>query len=77
MEEILENKEGVIDVITLLLTVVIFLVLFYVAKLVIAELGLPANIVRIIYIVMALLAFLWLLSLFGLFEFSANTFNFK
>lgn len=57
--------------ISILISIVIFLVIFYVAKLVIGELGLPANIVRIIYVVMGLLAFLWLLSLLGLFSFPA------
>lgn len=51
---------------SILITIVIFLVIFYVVKLIIAELGLPGNITQIIYIVLALFAFLWLLNLFGL-----------
>lgn len=52
--------------ISLLITLIIFLVIFYIAKLIIGSLGLPANIIQIIYLIMALIAFLWLLSLFGL-----------
>jgi hypothetical protein len=59
--------------ISLLITIVVFLVIFYIAKLVIGSLGLPANIVQIIYLVLGLIALLWILSLFGLFSFPANT----
>ena len=52
----------------ILIMLIVALVIFYIAKLVIAELGLPGNIVRIIYIVMALFFLLWLLRIFGLFS---------
>lgn len=55
--------------ISLLITIVVFLVIFYIAKLIIGSLGLPANIVQIIYLVLGLLGLLYLLSLFGLFSF--------
>lgn len=53
--------------INLLITIVIFLVVFYIAKLIIGQLGLPANIVQIIYIVLALIALLWILNLLGVY----------
>jgi hypothetical protein len=56
--------------IEILITIVIMLVIFYIAKLIIGSLGLPANIVQIIYLVMGLIAFLYLLSLLGLFSFA-------
>lgn len=55
--------------IEILITIIIFLVIFYIAKLIIGSLGLPANIIQIIYLVMGLIALLWILSLFGLFSF--------
>jgi hypothetical protein len=60
----------VIYMIEILITIVIMLVIFYIAKLIIGSLGLPANIVQIIYLVMGLIAFLYLLSLLGLFSFA-------
>ena len=59
-----------IYMIEILITIVIMLVIFYIAKLIIGSLGLPANIVQIIYLVMGLIAFLYLLSLLGLFSFA-------
>jgi len=56
--------------IEILVTIVIFLVIFYIAKIIIGQLGLPAHVVQIIYIVMALIALLWLLDLFGLYNFN-------
>lgn len=58
--------------ITILITIVIFLILFYIAKLIIGSLGLPANIVQIIYLVLGLIALLWILNLLGLFTFPAS-----
>lgn len=55
--------------ISLLITLLIFLVVFYVARLIIGSLGLPAHIVQIIYIVMGLIALLYLLSFLGLYSF--------
>lgn len=55
--------------IELLVTLIIFLVIFYIAKLIIGSLGLPANIVQIIYLILGLIALLWILNLFGLFSF--------
>jgi hypothetical protein len=55
--------------ISLLITVVILLIVLYVARLVVAELGLPANVVKIIYVVMALIGLLILLNTFGLYDF--------
>lgn len=55
--------------ITILIWIIIALVVFYVLKLIIGELGLPGNIVRIIYIVMALIFLLWLLQMLGVFSF--------
>jgi hypothetical protein len=55
--------------ISILITIVIFLVVFYIAKIIVGSLGLPANIVQIIYLVMGLIALLYVLSLFGLFSF--------
>lgn len=57
--------------ISLLITLVIFLVIFYIAKLIIGSLGLPANVVQIIYLVMGLIALLYLLSLLGIYSFPA------
>lgn len=53
--------------IELLITIVIFLVVLYLARLIIAQLGLPANIVQIIYVVFGLVALLWLLSYLGVY----------
>jgi uncharacterized membrane protein len=54
-------------VISLLITIVVFLVIFYIAKLIIGSLGLPANIVQIIYLVLALVALLWILQVAGVY----------
>lgn len=51
--------------ISIILTILVFLVIFYIAKLIIGSLGLPANIVQIIYLVMALIGLLYVLGLFG------------
>ena len=56
--------------IEILVAIVVFLVVFYIIKLIVGQLGLPAPIVQIIYIVMALIAFLWLLDLVGLYSFN-------
>lgn len=53
--------------ISLLITIVVFLVIFYIAKLIIGSLGLPANIVQIIYLVLALVALLWILQVAGVY----------
>lgn len=56
--------------ISLLVTIVILLVVLYVARLVVAELGLPANVIKIIYVVMALIALLVLLDIVGVYHFN-------
>ena len=58
--------------ISILISIIIFLVVFYIVKLIIGQLGLPAPITQIIYLVLGLVAFLWVLSLFGLFSFPGN-----
>ena len=55
--------------ISTLVTILIFLVIFYVVKIVIGEFGLPPTILRIVYIVMGLIALLWLLSILGVYTF--------
>jgi hypothetical protein len=52
--------------ISILITIIIALVLLYLARLVIAALGLPSPIDTIIYVVLGLIVFLYFLSMFGL-----------
>lgn len=55
--------------ISFLVTILILLVVLYVARLVIAELGLPGNITKIVYLILGLVALFYLLNLFGLYTF--------
>ena len=54
--------------IELLVMVIVALIVFWIVKLIIGSLGLPGNIVQIIYLVMALIFLLWLLQFFGIFR---------
>ena len=55
--------------ISILVSVLVLLVVLYVARLVIAELGLPANITKIIYLILGLVALFWLLNMLGVYSF--------
>lgn len=48
-----------------LIMIIVALVVFYIVKLIIGSLGLPGNIVQIIYLVLGLIFLLWLLQYFG------------
>ena len=54
--------------IAILVNILILLVALYVARLVIAELGLPANVAKIVYLIVALIALFFLLNLFGIYS---------
>ena len=55
--------------ISLLVALLVLVVVVYVARLVVAEFGLPPTVVKIVYLVIALLALFYFLDLLGLFTF--------
>ena len=55
--------------IELLIGLIIAVVVFFIVKLVVAELGFSGNILRIIYAVMGLIFLLWLLNFLGVYHF--------
>jgi hypothetical protein len=50
-----------------LICVVIFLIIIYVAKFIMAELAVPANIVKIVYLILFLIGLVWMLHYFGVY----------
>lgn len=54
--------------ISILITIVIFLVVGYIIKLIVGQLGLPSGIVQIIYVIMGLIALIWLLDILGVYD---------
>lgn len=55
--------------IELLIGLVVALIVFYIIKLVVAELGFSPNLTRIIYVILGLAFLLWSLNFLGLFSF--------
>lgn len=54
--------------ISILISVLIAFVVLYVGKLVIAELGLPASVTKILYLIVGLLFLAYFLDLFGIYH---------
>jgi uncharacterized membrane protein YuzA (DUF378 family) len=55
--------------ISFLVTILMFLVILYVVRLVIGELGFPDNITKILYLIIGVIALFWLLDFFRIFSF--------
>ena len=55
--------------ISFLVSILLFLVVLYVVRLVVGELGLPPKIMTIVYLIIGLIALFYLLNLFGVYSF--------
>lgn len=55
--------------ISFLVSILLFLVVLYVVRLVVSELGLPPKIMTIVYLIIGLIALGYLLQMFGLYSF--------
>ena len=58
--------------ISFLVTVLVFFVVLYVVRMIVAELGLPANITKILYLIVGLVALGYVLNFFGVYKFPLN-----